>query len=1517
MGGVMKDEEKLNRALCKPGSKVYYWEEQHAWAIGIVEADDGKFFKVKGDDYSCTKVDALKTVDKCTEDKIWPVREDVLDEDTDDLLSLTVLHDATIQRCLYVRYMKDTCYTNIGAITVALNPWNFKIPKYVDAKMPDYLAEGDRIRNNVPHSWAQAHNTWNELREDSMDQCVLISGESGAGKTEAAKIVMKYLGALSCRQGTDQEKDAAKKVAFNINQASPVLEGFGNAKTVRNDNSSRFGKFMKIQFDAAGFLVGAFTTKYLLEKSRIITANPNERIYHAFYLLTKGKDAGKYNVKGPGHYQTTCNAGKCIDIPKVDDGEDYSICVDAMKDCGFNDDQIDGTWRMCAGALQLGTVQFKEIDKDTCDFIDKSGIGDACTNWMTDAAVLEKELMTTTMVTRDGPVVKKLNKDKSTDSRDSLVRTTYDNLFGWQVLTINARTDSGTGQNFIGLLDIFGFEDFEYNSFEQLCINLANETLQNHYNNYIFTKDMDECRAEGVDVAEVKCPDNMPCLTLMTAKTGVFGKLDDESNMGSGTDAGFLDKVKEQFDGKHPFFGVKRMSKDSFIVHHYAASVNYTVENWLEKNRDALKPDLKRFMRASAQPLLKEILPEPDESAKKITVGGFFKQQLTEMMDLINSTNPHWIRCVKPHPAKKPLMLHGITCMGQLESSGVLGTVKIRKAGFPVRPEFKRFVARFKSILPQPYPSLDGEVEQLKEFSRRLCDECGIDRMRAQAGKTKMFLKNDAAQCLEAKLDEVNRRNIATVQRYARANTSLSLCAFKRTKLRFNLAAAELQRELRDWLTRSAAVRQQREEERKRREATLREVSAMREVAEKRIASAGSGWEVPAQVQPMSAEQEQRVEAAAAKLRGSPGAVPQLRGFAVPALESRREGEDWGLALAKAWYNKSGDVLDELLGNLKGPASEGEQLSTLSILSEVCHQLRVQCGAGHPGKAMVSLFGLALQTMEPADIDRALGFADAPTIGTPEWDSYPPSARNASVHSELQQVGSPGASGFAKWTKLLALLIAVSAPLQEAEAGLVRHAVQGPDQLGALRQQQGKQLLWPAPARCSAAGTPAPSGTTVTYIIAGLREGISVGDFAQHPSGPPFIVPPLSIFSVTGIDEGDPLVVHLQARGQLHTSDQVLRDLCRVALSDAELADSRLVKVREKLMERKIAAEKERQRQLVEMLRDKLEAITGPQEKGGRRAVVEEEEEERAELFWIAAAQAAVYYEHQLLWCEEDEAAGRQAQRDREEAARRRLAAHLCSREAAVSLVDTEVDAIAARGIVANCEDLCRGETARRRKIGTRQIKSRSDLYAGIEGDMVELRGRAELRAQAMRKRDRKVQKLQRLMDDEFARAAAAHPQQGTSSASQNGTPPRWPGSGYGATPVLSAVPGGWGSPHQGPAQPHPPPSFCTPAATPQRLLHRHALAHGSPPAGCGTAPAGYAAPPGGYGPPPGFTSPSARGGSAQHGLELDPSNPYGQCLNPVASPPPPPHGAAYSLSGGSASRAPGSAAQHPRPHFR
>eukprot|EP01060_Flectonema_neradi_P036265 TRINITY_DN6929_c2_g3_i1.p1 TRINITY_DN6929_c2_g3~~TRINITY_DN6929_c2_g3_i1.p1 ORF type:complete len:1372 (+),score=332.35 TRINITY_DN6929_c2_g3_i1:58-4173(+) len=799
---MIKDAEKLNRDLCTAGSKVYYWEPDHAWSIGEVEADDGKVFSVKGIDYSASKKGKLLTIDKLSDDKVWPIREDVLDEDVDDLLDLTILHDATIQRCLFVRYMRDVVYTNIGAIVVALNPWNFKIPWYTDDNMPKYLAEGEVIKDNLPHSWAQAHNTWHDLRRDNENQTILISGESGAGKTEAAKIVMKYLGCLSCIHGSNEDKENAKKVAFNINQASPVLEGFGNAKTVRNDNSSRFGKFMKVQFNATGNLVGAYTIKYLLEKSRIVTSSKNERVYHAFYLLSKGSDAGKYNITDIQN--SHINAGEAIDIPGVDDGEDYSLCLTAMRDCGFSEDDIDAVWRVVAGVFHCLRTTFSEIDDDSCE-VSSSGkehLSIATGHWGVDVDNLCHEFTTLTLETREGPVEAKLNATKSLDARDAVCKALYDQVFGWEVEKINQNTDSGTGENFIGLLDIFGFEDFEYNSFEQICINLANETLQNHYNNFIFNKDMDDCRAEGIDVTEVKCPDNGPCLRLMTDKVGIFGLLDDECSMGKGSDSGFMSKVEENCSS-NPFFELKKLSKSAFIVHHYAASVVYTVEGWLDKNRDTLKPTMKSLMRSSSVPLIASLIPQHDENAKKVTVGGFFREQLTLLMNLINSTSPHWIRCVKPHPAKKPLLIDGITMMSQLESSGVLGTVKIRKAGYPVRPTFVRFLGRYKVIVGGPYPAMDSPAKTLADFSQKVLQAAGFDKQKAQVGKTRVFLKNDANQKLEALRVKALQNHILCLKRCS--FTTISELVTRKKK--WAEACRTIQEEVRSWIDRTAATR--------------------------------------------------------------------------------------------------------------------------------------------------------------------------------------------------------------------------------------------------------------------------------------------------------------------------------------------------------------------------------------------------------------------------------------------------------------------------------------------------------------------------------------------------------------------------------------------------------------------------------------------------------------------------------------------------------------------------------------
>lgn len=730
----------------------------HSWVPGVVEDFDGKLGVVN------VSFPKNETLTKVKPDDIYICDEKAMEEDVDDLLNLAILHDGTLLTCLRRRYFRDVVYTNIGAIVVALNPFNYKIPWYMDDKMPDYLAEGDTVQSQLPHSWAVAHNTYYEMRSDGSNQAILVSGESGAGKTEASKIVMKYLGAISSLRGREDEKKAAQLVGLKMMQSNPILEAFGNAKTVRNDNSSRFGKLMKIKFDSNGFLTGADITKYLLEKSRIVTSALNERVYHSFYLLLRGSGREGFGLNDIHHYRTV-NAGKAPSIPGVDDAEEFRLVNEAFTICGITADEQRSIWKCLAGILSLQNAEIVELDADSSEMEPDTSmyLTQAAKMWSVSESSLRTELLTTTLTIQKQRIVSKLNRTKALDARDSLCKAIYDHLFSWLVTTINKTIDTAAFDSWIALLDIFGFENFEVNSFEQLCINLTNETLQGHYNHYIFTRDMEECRSEGIDITSITFPDNKPCIDMISGKGGILALLDEECLLGKATDLTFLHKICEKFappstsgskaaaaptEGPMAFFERPKLAKvPSFRVRHYAATVTYVVEGFLEKNRDTLKDAFKTLMGESTDTLIAALLPPVNiESNVKYTVGGFFKNQLKELMELINSTNPHWIRCVKPHPAKQARLFDGPTTLIQLRSSGVLGTVQIRKAGYPVRIKIAEFSRKYK-IVARGVEGVD--FSNPLQVCNAVLKNAGFSAKLAQIGKTRAFLKSEAYQQLE------------------------------------------------------------------------------------------------------------------------------------------------------------------------------------------------------------------------------------------------------------------------------------------------------------------------------------------------------------------------------------------------------------------------------------------------------------------------------------------------------------------------------------------------------------------------------------------------------------------------------------------------------------------------------------------------------------------------------------------------------------------------------------------------
>ena len=805
--------------ILSDGTPVAWLSPNHAWVMGTVVTYD-----VKKKTYTCTSTDPEpQRSDKVKNavEEIWAPRLEYLDEDVDDLLQMTELHEASILFCLKRRYFRDVVYTNIGPIVVALNPFNFNISWYKDENMPSYFAEGVVIERNLPHTWAAAHNTYWEMRENKQNQTIIISGESGAGKTEAAKIVVKYVGKLSTLRGTVEQQDACAQVNRRVVAASPILEAFGNAKTVRNDNSSRFGKFMKIQFDADGFLIGSYSTKYLLEKSRIITAARDERVYHSFYLLASGEDQKQYGLRNAKLYRVL-NSGECLSIPGVDDAADYTMCKRAMNDVGIREAEQKSLWRIVAGILFFQNLDFVESETQSgkVSSIDEAFQGvltRACELWDVNQKDVERELLTTTITARGESTIRPLSKAQATDARDTVSKSLYDWLFEWLVNKINATTDATSRCSlWIGLLDIFGFEDFAHNSFEQLCINLANETLQNHYNAHIFTEDMKECREEGIDTTTVQFVDNKGCIELLTGKIGVLTLLDEECTMPNGSERNYIQKINANFQSTrekpgHPFFGlVTGKAKDTqFKIKHYAGEVTYNIESFLDKNRDTLKESMKEIFVKSADALISGLVPRSDDNSRpatKFTVGGYFARQLQELMQVINSTHPHWIRCIKPHPSRQPRMFSHASVMSQLRSAGVLDTVKVRKAGFPIRFKKDVFVRRYR-ILAKSEDGSDADGICVRVFSRlEITPDMG------QIGKTKLFLRQVAFLKLNHAKDEATEVLAIFWQGIGRG-------CLQRANLFREYVQMHRARILAEMKAREEAARRKREEEERRRKA--------------------------------------------------------------------------------------------------------------------------------------------------------------------------------------------------------------------------------------------------------------------------------------------------------------------------------------------------------------------------------------------------------------------------------------------------------------------------------------------------------------------------------------------------------------------------------------------------------------------------------------------------------------------------------------------------------------------------
>ncbi|KAM6165686.1 unconventional myosin-VI isoform 6-T6 [Erethizon dorsatum] len=713
--------------------------------------------------------------------QVFPAEEDSK-KDVEDNCSLMYLNEATLLHNIKVRYSKDRIYTYVANILIAVNPY-FDIPKiYSSDTIKSY--QGKSLGTMPPHVFAIADKAFRDMKVLRMSQSVIVSGESGAGKTENTKFVLRY---LTESYGTGQDIDD------RIVEANPLLEAFGNAKTVRNNNSSRFGKFVEIHFNERSSVVGGFVSHYLLEKSRICVQGKEERNYHIFYRLCAGAsedireklhlsspDNFRYLNRGCTRYFATKETDKQISQnrkspeylkagslkdPLLDDHGDFIRMCTAMKKIGLGDEEKLDLFRVVAGVLHLGNIDFEEAGSTSggCNLKNKSTQSlEYCAELLgLDQDDLRVSLTTRVMLTTaggtKGTVIKvPLKVEQANNARDALAKTVYSHLFDHVVNRVNQCFPFETSSYFIGVLDIAGFEYFEHNSFEQFCINYCNEKLQQFFNERILKEEQELYQKEGLGVNEVHYVDNQDCIDLIEAKlVGILDILDEENRLPQPSDQHFTSAVHQKHKD-HFRLTIPRKSKlavhrnlrddEGFIIRHFAGAVCYETTQFVEKNNDALHMSLESLICESRDKFIRELFESSTNNNKDtkqkagklsfISVGNKFKTQLNLLLDKLRSTGASFIRCIKPNLKMTSHHFEGAQILSQLQCSGMVSVLDLMQGGFPSRASFHELYNMYKKYMPDKLARLDPRL-----FCKALFKALGLNEVDYKFGLTKVFFR--------------------------------------------------------------------------------------------------------------------------------------------------------------------------------------------------------------------------------------------------------------------------------------------------------------------------------------------------------------------------------------------------------------------------------------------------------------------------------------------------------------------------------------------------------------------------------------------------------------------------------------------------------------------------------------------------------------------------------------------------------------------------------------------------------
>ncbi|OWA50174.1 Myosin heavy chain, muscle [Hypsibius exemplaris] len=771
----------------------------------------GEIKSAKGEQVTVSLKEGDKTFKKDQVQQMNPPKF----EKCEDMSTLTYLNDASILHNLRQRYYKDFIYTYSGLFCVAINPYKW-MPIY--NKKAVAVFKGRRRAEVPPHVFAISDVAYSNMLIDRENQSMLITGESGAGKTENTKKVITYFATVGASDKSVTADPSKGSLEDQIVQANPVLEAFGNAKTTRNDNSSRFGKFIRIHFGTTGKLSGADIESYLLEKSRIVYQQPLERSYHIFYQIMSGgvpglkekllltEDITAYHFVAQGKTK----------VDGMDDAKEMKDTDYAFNVLGFSQEEKEQVYALVAAVMNFGGMKFKQrpreeqAEADGTEYAEKVGHLCGINPQQLLIAITKPKVKVGTEI-----VTKGQNQSQCTNAVSALAKALFNRLFLWLVIRVNVTLETKQARLFfIGVLDIAGFEIFDSNGFEQICINFTNEKLQQFFNHHMFVLEQEEYKREGIEWEFIDFGlDLQACIELIEKPLGIFSILEEESMFPKATDDTFKEKLYNNHLGKAPNFskpkpGQKGAEGAHMSIAHYAGTVPYNITGWLEKNKDPLNDNVVDLFKKAGNSLLVKVFADPEADAaaeggkggkgKKgsgfQTVSALYREQLGKLMATLKATHPHFVRCIIPNEMKQPGVVDAHLVMHQLTCNGVLEGIRICRKGFPNRMVFSDFKQRYSILAASVIPK---GFTDAKATSQKILDHIQLDTNEWRMGNTKVFFKAGILGRLEEMRDERLSGILSMLQAHIRAH--LNQLVYKKLREQ-RVALVVLQRNIKKFL---------------------------------------------------------------------------------------------------------------------------------------------------------------------------------------------------------------------------------------------------------------------------------------------------------------------------------------------------------------------------------------------------------------------------------------------------------------------------------------------------------------------------------------------------------------------------------------------------------------------------------------------------------------------------------------------------------------------------------------------